>query len=204
MERELFAFLGWNVVVSKEELDEFVASAESSWHQQLRSRQLQECSKKRKVEEAAAREARHAQAKNAARALLRPHTYRHHSPSPIRTLTSAASSRSSSAAASPYASYTSSPHHGFGRMHIVGESSNSSSNSSSAFPSASHSPTSPASAPLSAGPQTPEQDHVDVAPHHAHMSYLAEGNPDCPEAATYVFAKRQRSSSPSRGRVSVN
>merc|ERR1712230_268279 len=114
MERELFAFLGWNVVVAKEELDEFVAAAQKTYVQARQQQQKQavqaECAKKRRAQEQeeVAREARHQQARNAARALLRPHTYRHSSPSPIRSASSS-SSAASSATGSPYISRTHSP-----------------------------------------------------------------------------------------------
>lgn len=194
MERELFAFLGWNVVATKEELDAFILNAEASW-EHVKQARLSESRKRRRMEE---EHARHQQAKNAARALLRPHTYRHQSPSPSgRSLTSRASSRASSAAASPYQS----PHHTFNRMQIAAAGSSascssseaSSSRGSSAFPSASHSPTSPASAPLSAGPQTPDTDHMDIAPCPQIRHGIEHHEiPDFPEAATYVSSKSSK------------
>lgn len=83
MERELFAFLGWNVVAQQDELDAFIASASASYDAHRASKKA-ERAKRRRIEEEEAREARHRQATNAARALLRPHTYRH-SPSPTRS-----------------------------------------------------------------------------------------------------------------------
>lgn len=133
MERELFAFLGWNVVATKEELDTFIAAAELAWADERIARAasavavasaaaplpspavsptatpavLVDSSKRRRLEEAeAARESRHQQAKNAARALLRPHTYRHTSPV-TSAESSAASSASVSSAASPNMSFAS-------------------------------------------------------------------------------------------------
>lgn len=89
MERELFAFLGWNVVVNKDELDSFVASAEVSYAAAKASKKAERV-KRRRLEEDEARDSRHRQATNAARALLRPHTYRH-SPSPTRSSSSSVS-----------------------------------------------------------------------------------------------------------------
>ena len=202
MERELFAFLGWNVVVSKDELGSFVTSASSSWVEEQQMR-MSERRKRRKLEEEAAREARHQQARNAARALLRPHTYRHPSPSPVRSLTSSVQSCPSSMSASPCHSHLSSPLQTFRRTSMPEVSSSSSSSSSafsSAFPSAAHSPTSPASAPLSAGPQTPESDHCDVFQSHIHPFH--EESPDFPEAATYVSrVSKCKSLSPLSGRT---
>lgn len=172
MERELFAFLGWNVVVSMEELDEFVAGAEATI-QQAKAARSAECSKRRRIEEEAAR---HQQAKNAARALLRPHTYRH--PSPIR-------SAPSSGFASPAYQV---PHHAspdYYRLHR----SESSSAASSNFPSATHSPSSPASAPLSAGPQTPDTEHL---PMHPHVGEYHHDSLDFGDAAGYMSKSRKR------------
>lgn len=121
MERELFAFLGWNVVVQQEELDSFIASAQASYAAAKASKRA-ERAKRRRMEEEEARESRHRQATNAARALLRPHTYRHQtSPSPTRSASGVytpASVASPSMQASPVAS-TSSPHQYFAQHAVA-------------------------------------------------------------------------------------
>ena len=201
MERELFAFLGWNVVTNKEELDDFIHSAEMSWAETQQARLL-ENSKRRTSAQQAAFDARHQQARSAARALLRPHTYREPSSSPSRSRHVTAQSFPASTAASPYDSQLSSPQHALGRMTMTGSSSSSSATSST-FPSAVHSPTSPASAPLSAGPQTPEVDHMDVLQPCIYQCH--EESPDFPEAITYVSKNRKfKKISPSRERLLVS
>lgn len=197
MERELFAFLGWNVVASKFELDNFVSSAEAAWSRTCQQRARDASRTRRAAEE----EARHEQAKHAARALLRPHTYRHTSPSSSkssRSLSPPSSAQRYQANASMASSPQQTPLDAFGYPTSSSQayssqsssqtSSTSSSAFSSAFPSAVHSPSSPASAPLSAGPQTPDNaDNLDV--HHCPR---IQGAPDIPEAAAYVSTAIQK------------